>query len=145
MPEQIEPCECGYGTIDAAGFNAFHALDCPKNPTAHLLLGRAPTLVFEHPKLVSRETYQRIKDQAAEVFPDSKVMILDGGLKVKQMFSHDPEVIAQAFHEAYEELAPRFNYETREESAVEWDDVPVDNRDLMIATVTKLLEDGVIS
>lgn len=145
MAEFPEPCECGYGTVDAAGFNAFHALDCPKSPMAHLLLGRQPTLVFESPRRISREAYERIKHQAAEAFPGSKMMILESGLKVKQMFSHDPEIIAQAFHQAYEELAPKFNYETREESAVAWDDVPQGNRDLMIATVTRLLEDGVIS
>lgn len=141
----VETCECGYGTIDAAGFNAFHALDCPNSPTAHLLLGRQPTLVFESPHRISRTDYDRLRHQVTEAFPGTKMMLLESGLKVKQMFSHDPEIIARAFHEAYEELAPRFNYETREESAVEWDDVPQGNRDLMVATVTKLLEDGVIS
>ena len=48
--------------------------------------------------------------------------------------SHSDEDIARYFHEEYERLAPRFGYETREESRVPWEDVP--NRDLMIATTT---------
>lgn len=54
------------------------------------------------------------------------------------------EQIARAFHRSYESLAPSFGYETREESAVEWEDVPQNNRDLMIATVQLLLDMGVI-
>lgn len=53
--------------------------------------------------------------------------------------------IARSFHEAYEELAPQFGYETREASAKPWADVPAKNRDLMTATVARLLEDGVIT
>lgn len=56
----------------------------------------------------------------------------------------EAEAIARAFHEAYERWAPAFAYETREASAVPWDDVPVSNRLLMIATVQDLLDRGVI-
>lgn len=54
------------------------------------------------------------------------------------------ERIARAFHEAYERLAPSFGYETRKASAVPWEDVPEENRELMVATVETLLEDGEI-
>jgi hypothetical protein len=54
------------------------------------------------------------------------------------------EGIAQAFHETYERLAPDFGYKTREASAVEWPDVPENNRGLMIAVVTDLVNRGVI-
>lgn len=54
------------------------------------------------------------------------------------------ERAAAAFHEAYERLAPTFSYRTREASAVPWADVPESNRQLMIAVVTELIEDGVI-
>lgn len=50
-----------------------------------------------------------------------------------------PEDLARRFHEAYERLAPSFGYETREESAVPWDDVPEQNRALMIAVCAELL------
>ncbi len=54
------------------------------------------------------------------------------------------EDIASKFHAAYEELAPSAGYETRKESAVPWEQVPDNNRALMIATVEALLASGVI-
>lgn len=51
-----------------------------------------------------------------------------------------PEDLARLFHEAYEELAPRFSYATRQESAVAWENVPENNRKLMIATAERVLE-----
>jgi hypothetical protein len=58
----------------------------------------------------------------------------------------DPSVetalaLARAFHDTYEELAPVFGYETRRESAVPWDDVPLANRQLMIAVCTVIVRD----
>lgn len=54
------------------------------------------------------------------------------------------EAIAREFHEAYERLAPKHGYSTRKESAVPWQDVPQQNRELMIAVVEDLLREGVI-
>jgi hypothetical protein len=54
------------------------------------------------------------------------------------------EDIAQAFHESYERLAPRFGYETRESSAVPWSEVPAENKALMVAVASELLERQVI-
>ena len=54
------------------------------------------------------------------------------------------EQIAQAFHEAYERLAPDFGYETREASAKPWSEVPEQNKSLMVAVVQALLDSGVI-
>lgn len=50
----------------------------------------------------------------------------------------DPTAIAQAFHEAYERLAPSYGYETRRESAVPWADVPEQNRALMTAVAAEV-------
>ena len=50
------------------------------------------------------------------------------------------EQLARAFHEAYEELAPNYGYKTRDTSAVPWDDVPDNNKQLMIATSKRVLE-----
>lgn len=50
-----------------------------------------------------------------------------------------PEELARSFHDEYERLAPHFGYKTREESAVPWDEVPVNNRALMLATATAVL------
>lgn len=57
----------------------------------------------------------------------------------------DAERIAQKFHEAYEALAPEHGYKTRERSAVPWEDVPADNKALMIATVQNLLDYGIFT
>lgn len=54
------------------------------------------------------------------------------------------EKIAAAFHAKYEALAPHYDYETREASAVPWRDVPEANRQLMTAVVGSLLAAGVI-
>jgi hypothetical protein len=48
-------------------------------------------------------------------------------------------LVARKFHEAYERLAPVFNYTTRKESAVPWEDVPKNNRMLMTAVASEIL------
>lgn len=50
-----------------------------------------------------------------------------------------PEQVARLFHETYERLAPQFGYETRKASAKPWDEVPKNNRDLMIAVSAVVL------
>lgn len=54
------------------------------------------------------------------------------------------ETIARRFHETYERLAPEHGYETREESAKPWEEVPDNNKSLMMAVVAKLLDEGTI-
>jgi hypothetical protein len=49
------------------------------------------------------------------------------------------EAVARRFHEAYERLAPDFGYRTREASAKPWNEVPEQNRALMIAVCAELL------
>lgn len=48
------------------------------------------------------------------------------------------DVIARRFHETYERLAPEYGYRTREASAKPWDDVPEQNRALMIHTAREV-------
>jgi isopentenyl phosphate kinase len=55
------------------------------------------------------------------------------------------EQIAEAFHDAYERLAPEYGYETREASRKPWSEVPENNRELMAAVVSELLENGIIA
>ena len=55
------------------------------------------------------------------------------------------EAIARGFHERYERLAPEHGYATREASAKPWEDVPEQNKGLMVAVVRALLADGVIA
>jgi hypothetical protein len=52
--------------------------------------------------------------------------------------------IAQKFHETYERLAPAYGYRTRAISAVPWEDVPKENKLLMVGVVASLLDTGVI-
>lgn len=49
------------------------------------------------------------------------------------------ESIAKAFHDTYERLAPSFGYSTRKSSAVPWEEVPDNNKALMIATVREVM------
>jgi hypothetical protein len=56
----------------------------------------------------------------------------------------DIDRIARAFHDAYEHLAPAYDYETRDESAVPWEQVPTRNVSLMQAVVASLLAQDVI-
>lgn len=55
------------------------------------------------------------------------------------------EQIARRFHETYEDLAPIYDYETREASRKPWTEVPQNNKNLMVAVVARLLSEGVIS
>lgn len=50
-----------------------------------------------------------------------------------------PEALAQRFHETYERLASQYSYETRKASAVPWQDVPTNNKSLMIAVAADVL------
>ncbi len=60
-----------------------------------------------------------------------------GGIEI----TSTEETMAMDFHFAYEQLAPNFQYDTRKESAVSWDQVPKNNKELMIATCSKILKD----
>jgi protein-tyrosine-phosphatase len=51
----------------------------------------------------------------------------------------DAETLAQIFHETYERLAPEHGYETRKESAKPWEEVPANNKSLMVAVCGEIL------
>lgn len=65
----------------------------------------------------------------------------DAPLSLDPEWAHE---LAQAFHEAYERLAPDYGYETREASAKPWSEVPQQNRDLMVASIADLMRRGII-
>ena len=50
-----------------------------------------------------------------------------------------PEDMAKLFHRTYESLAPQFDYTTREETRADWEDVPENNKNLMIATCGEVM------
>lgn len=51
------------------------------------------------------------------------------------------EELAKLFHDTYERLAPSHGYDTRDESAVHWNNVPANNKALMIATAQEVLSE----
>jgi hypothetical protein len=53
--------------------------------------------------------------------------------------AYDAEALARFFHETYERLAPSFDYVTRPETAVPWEQVPGPNKRLMIAVCAEIL------
>ncbi len=55
------------------------------------------------------------------------------------MSVYTAEELAQLFHETYERLAPQYGYETRKASAVPWDQVPEENKRLMVAVCDEIL------
>ena len=54
------------------------------------------------------------------------------------------EQIAMRFHFWYESLAPKYDYATRKESHVEWDQVPENNRSLMVAVARQVADEFAI-
>lgn len=60
------------------------------------------------------------------------------------MANEDAERIAKRIHATYETLAPRFGWETQARSRERWENVPEENRALMIAVVDELLQAQVI-
>jgi hypothetical protein len=48
-----------------------------------------------------------------------------------------PEELARLFHDTYEALAPSHGWETQERSRKDWDEVPAENKSLMIAVAAR--------
>src|SRR5262249_52439622 len=80
---------------------------------------------------VTRETQYRANLESPEAVDEKPWM--------RSMI--DPETLARRFHETYERLAPRFGDKTRRKTAVPWDQVPLSNKQLMIAVWDELLHD----
>jgi hypothetical protein len=49
------------------------------------------------------------------------------------------ELLARTFHDSYERLAPSFGYDTRDDSRQPWEQVPEQNRKLMVATAEAVI------
>lgn len=54
---------------------------------------------------------------------------------------YSPDQLAEFFHRTYEKLAPRFNYETKEESRTAWENLAPNHRQLMRAVAQEVLEE----
>ncbi len=69
---------------------------------------------------------------------DDLVTQLTRRLQRERDEAREPEALARLFHETYERLAPHYGYKTREASAVPWEDVPKNNKELMIAVAREV-------
>lgn len=87
--------------------------------------------------------YQIVIEQLQDLYAENKRLheALKSAIKrletVKEC-NPEPEDMAQSFHEIYEHLSPSFGYETRQESAKPWAEVPENNRQLMIAVCAEI-------
>jgi len=91
------------------------------------------------PKMETELEYRITQREAKEI------LALRADLAALRARIEDVEGMAKVFHEAYEILAPTYEYTTRKESAVAWDYVPDANKQLMIATartVSAWLKEG---
>lgn len=77
-------------------------------------------------------------------FEQAREDALDANFPERITRDLDAEAIAKAFHEGYERIAPELGYKTREASAVPWDQVPDQNKRLMVATTRWLLDQHLI-
>lgn len=50
----------------------------------------------------------------------------------------ESEELAKLFHDIYETLAPQYGYETRKETRVKFDELPENNKKLMIAVCSRV-------
>jgi len=65
--------------------------------------------------------------------------------QIRQLIENQPknikaEELARTFHEEYEKLASRFNYETRKETKGDWENLPNNNKQLMIAVAEAVMD-----
>ena len=57
--------------------------------------------------------------------------------QTKEITSDD---LAKFFHDTYERLAPEYSYKTKKETAVDWDKVPENNKNLMKAVAQEVID-----
>jgi hypothetical protein len=62
----------------------------------------------------------------------------------RSRFDVQAEAIARSVHVLYEKYAPEFGWNTHRESRGSWEEVPPENKALMIAVVKKLMIDDII-
>lgn len=87
---------------------------------------------------------RRIEAEGGDLVAFDALMSVVDGEPLGEWITRRATEIAEAFHEAYERLAQDHGYVTRERSRVPWEDVPEDNKGLMIDTAADLLKAGKI-
>lgn len=53
----------------------------------------------------------------------------------------DEKILAKKFHRIYEELAPKYKYETKKASRVDWDKLDKKHQELMVVTARRVLKE----
>lgn len=76
-------------------------------------------------------------DETCRRAPDQEPLAAD--IPFDPSTGWNPEAVARAFHETYERLAPEYGYTTRRASAVPWEQVPENNRALMVDVADEVL------
>lgn len=98
------------------------------------------TLRDQHRLQVAKEHVSNVKRHIRRIetrineLEEEKTQLLETKNKIVSA-----EELAMFFHETYEKLAPEFSYKTKKASAVDWKDVPKNNKDLMIAVAEKVI------
>ena len=90
---------------------------------------------------LSRRDYGRVLDFLAGRQASEQVLAERPSFYLRHSYpSHEEaaEALAKQFHDAYEELAPKMNWQTQERSRKPWAEVPEENKKLMVATVKKV-------
>lgn len=114
-------------------------------PTDPLPRPSGPVLVRVSPEILERMKSGDIEPVVVMGIEEQDDGTYDMTLKRPDSSTSDAEYVAQAFHETYEDLAPLHGYKTRDASAVPWDEVPAENKALMVNVAHHLLDGGVIS
>jgi hypothetical protein len=133
-------CECGWYcsvTVTCPNPNS----ECRKEHAAHLA-SLAPAVQEGEPRLLGPEkhletcaAYNHGRTPCGEYILNYAPVAPPPQDSLEQ----EPELLARAFHETYERLAPSFGYETRKESAKPWEQVPEQNRRLMTAVCAEII------
>lgn len=90
---------------------------------------------------LNREDYGKVMDFLSQRKVLEEAMADRPDFYLRHSFhTHDEaaEALAKRFHDAYEALAPSHNWQTQERSRKPWDEVPEENRKLMVATVKRV-------
>ncbi len=153
-PDRVEVIEACY--LDASADEGGNAADQVDRLASFLLdrFPREPIGPDESPADVAMRLLDesRVTVRTAETAAPITVNFAGPGLDTDPAaeeetppFLRDQAVlVARAFHETYEELAPSYGYVTRRETAVPWDQVPAKNAELMVSVAATLIERGVI-
>jgi hypothetical protein len=125
---------------------SFYVRRCWRGVSVEVRCSKGLGASYSDEKLTFRSTHQEHKAQAQKKtvgkYPPVRFNVDASRTDAERQ--EFVKRVAQEFHDTYERLGPLAGYETRRDSAVPWKEVPETNRVLMYATVSSLLEQGII-